>query len=56
MLGVSGAGAATPPFRILLVRHGLSAANIDPSVYEHTPEHSIELSPEGKTMARCARY
>eukprot|EP01134_Creolimax_fragrantissima_P004643 CFRG4643T1 len=41
-------------FRILLVRHGVSTANLDPSVYEHTPDHRIPLAPEGKTMARKA--
>ncbi|KNC85335.1 hypothetical protein SARC_02482 [Sphaeroforma arctica JP610] len=42
------------PFRILLVRHGVSTANLDPSVYEYTPDHRIPLAPEGKTMARKA--
>jgi broad specificity phosphatase PhoE len=35
------------PHRIVLVRHGESVANLDNTVYEHTPDHAIELTPHG---------
>jgi broad specificity phosphatase PhoE len=35
------------PHRIVLLRHGESVANLDNTVYEHTPDHAIELTPHG---------
>lgn len=40
------------PQRIILLRHGLSNANVDPLVYERTPDHMIALTAEGIDQAR----
>jgi broad specificity phosphatase PhoE len=40
------------PKRIVLLRHGESLANLDPFVYEHTPDHAIELTLAGVEQAR----
>ncbi|CAI9102315.1 OLC1v1000561C1 [Oldenlandia corymbosa var. corymbosa] len=42
------------PRRIILVRHGESAANIDEQVYGNTPDHRISLSIDGIEQAREA--
>lgn len=39
------------PHRIILVRHGESIANVDPTVYLHTPDNKIPLSKRGEEMA-----
>lgn len=40
--------------RILLVRHGLSAANLDPSLYQKMADHAVPLADEGKEQLRAA--
>ncbi|CUG86260.1 glycerolphosphate mutase, putative [Bodo saltans] len=43
------------PKRLLLVRHGESAANADRSVYSHTPDWKIPLTDLGQQQAKeCA--
>lgn len=43
------------PKRLLLVRHGESAANADRSVYSHTPDWKIPLTALGQQQAKeCA--
>src|SRR5258708_25372802 len=42
------------PKRIVLVRHGNSAANADGSVRAHTPDHRIPLTEDGHAQARQA--
>lgn len=42
------------PRRIALLRHGESAANLDPVVYETIPDHAIELTPHGVEQAKVA--
>jgi broad specificity phosphatase PhoE len=43
------------PKRLLLVRHGESAANADRSVYSHTPDWKIPLTALGEQQAKdCA--
>ena len=37
--------------RIMLVRHGESITNVDPSIYASMPDHAIPLSDEGKTQS-----
>lgn len=39
------------PKRIILVRHGRSMANDDPSLYSRIPDYRIELTEEGKNQA-----
>ncbi|MDR2675738.1 MAG: histidine phosphatase family protein [Opitutaceae bacterium] len=39
------------PNHIFLIRHGESQANVDPSVYETTPDHKIELTGLGQKQA-----
>jgi len=39
------------PRRIILLRHAESAANLDTSIYEHTPDHAINLTPHGVEQA-----
>lgn len=41
------------PKRIILVRHGESAANVDRAVYSTTPDWRIELTPNGITQAEA---
>lgn len=41
------------PKRIILVRHGRSKANDDPSLYSRVPDYRIELTEEGKTQSRA---
>ncbi|MCA9599226.1 MAG: histidine phosphatase family protein [Myxococcales bacterium] len=40
--------------RILLVRHGESAGNVDPSVHARMADHAIPLSERGREQARVA--
>ncbi|MDI2129979.1 histidine phosphatase family protein [Yinghuangia seranimata] len=44
---------ATRPKRIVLIRHGESQGNVDPAVYERTPDHALELTERGRDQ--CAR-
>jgi len=36
------------PKQIVIIRHGQSQANIDKGVYEHTPDHLVNLTELGK--------
>ncbi len=38
--------------RIILVRHGRSAANDDPVVYSRVPDYKIKLVDEGREQAQ----
>lgn len=40
--------------RILLVRHGESLGNVDPTVHQTTADHAVPLSERGKEQAREA--
>jgi len=40
-----------PKFRILLVRHGLSMANVDKNLYKTMADHAIPLSETGQAQA-----
>src|SRR5690242_17518226 len=42
------------PRRIVLLRHGESQGNYDDSVYEHIPDHALELTAKGRLQARNA--
>ena len=42
------------PKRIILVRHGRSAANDDSTVYSRVPDYKIELVEEGREQSRTA--
>ncbi|OIV90838.1 hypothetical protein TanjilG_15571 [Lupinus angustifolius] len=42
------------PKRIILMRHGESQGNLDTSAYTTTPDHSIQLTPQGMAQARHA--
>lgn len=42
------------PKRIILVRHGESEANVDPTVYAHVPDWRIALTEQGVAQARAA--
>ena len=42
------------PKRIILIRHGRSAANDDPTLYSRVPDYRIELTEAGKDQAREA--
>ena len=42
------------PKRIILVRHGRSAANDDPTVYSRIPDYNFELVDEGCELAWTA--
>lgn len=42
------------PKRIILVRHGRSAANDDPTLYSRVPDYKIELVALGREQARTA--
>ena len=42
------------PLIVLLLRHAESTANVDPSVYESTPDHAIPLSDRGHKMTDIA--
>ncbi len=40
--------------RILLVRHGESTGNLDPTIYAQTPDHAVPLSAAGRRQAAGA--
>ncbi|WKA02947.1 hypothetical protein VitviT2T_021093 [Vitis vinifera] len=42
------------PKRIILVRHGESAGNLDGTAYTTTPDHQIPLTPQGLVQAKQA--
>ncbi|XP_038998868.1 phosphoglycerate mutase-like protein AT74 [Hibiscus syriacus] len=42
------------PKHIILVRHGESEGNKDPSVYKTTPDYKISLTEHGRALARLA--
>ncbi|KAL1341582.1 hypothetical protein HN51_028101 [Arachis hypogaea] len=42
------------PKRIILMRHGESQGNLDTSAYTTTPDHAIQLTPQGIQQARRA--
>lgn len=42
------------PKRIILIRHGESIGNTDRSVYEHTPDYAVQLTPKGLGQAEEA--
>ena len=41
------------PKQIIIIRHGESEANVNKSMYEHTPDHMINLTDKGKEQ--CLR-
>jgi broad specificity phosphatase PhoE len=40
------------PRRIVLVRHGESEGNHDDTVYEHKPDHALDLTEKGRRQAQ----
>ena len=42
------------PKRIILVRHGRSAANDDTTIYSRVPDYKIELVEKGREQARVS--
>ncbi len=42
------------PKRIILIRHGESEGNADPSVYKSKPDYALELSEQGMQQAQKA--
>ena len=42
------------PKRIIPVRHGRSAANVDATIYSRVPDYKIELVEQGREQARVA--
>lgn len=42
------------PRQIIMVRHGQSLANVDPSVYNRVPDYRIPLTEEGALQAKAA--
>ena len=42
------------PNRIILIRHGESEGNADPSVYKSKPDYALELSAKGMQQAQKA--
>src|SRR4029079_11501102 len=49
-----GSGATLVAVRILLVRHGESMGNVDPSIHATTADHAVPLSDRGVEQARAA--
>lgn len=39
------------PIRLLMIRHGESVGNVDPAIYNSTPDHAITLTESGQRMA-----
>jgi len=39
------------PDKIILVRHGESAGNVDQTVYGHIPDYAVPLTPKGRKQA-----
>lgn len=46
--------AAARPKRIVLLRHGESQGNIDPTIYERVPDHALALTPRGREQSERA--
>lgn len=44
----------TMPKRLILVRHGESQGNIDPSLYTHVPDNALHLTQLGYEQAVAA--
>lgn len=42
------------PINLLLVRHAVSAANLDNTLYTRLPDAKVPLAPEGRAQARAA--
>lgn len=42
------------PKRIILIRHGESVGNVDPSVYKKTPDYALDLTEEGRKQVQNA--
>lgn len=42
------------PRQIIMVRHGQSLANVDPSIYNRVPDYRIPLTEEGQAQAKQA--
>jgi broad specificity phosphatase PhoE len=42
------------PINILLVRHAVSAANLDSKLYTRLPDAMVPLAPEGAARPRAA--
>ena len=42
------------PGKIIMIRHGQSAANADTSIYNRVPDYRIPLTPLGIEQARAA--
>ncbi|UED86989.1 histidine phosphatase family protein [Streptomyces profundus] len=42
------------PRRIILMRHGESQGNQDDSVYQHIPDHALDLTEKGQRQAQAA--
>ncbi|SDC80363.1 phosphoglycerate mutase family protein [Rhodococcus tukisamuensis] len=51
---MSAAESDAAPERIVLLRHGESEANVDPSIYERVPDYRIPLTARGVAQAREA--
>jgi broad specificity phosphatase PhoE len=45
---------ASRPKRIVLIRHGESEGNIDPSLYERVPDHALRLTERGRKQCEEA--
>lgn len=43
------------PKRIILIRHGESAANIDKHLFGQVPDYTIELTENGRLQAQGGR-
>uniref|UniRef100_A0A7S1XZL4 Uncharacterized protein n=1 Tax=Phaeomonas parva TaxID=124430 RepID=A0A7S1XZL4_9STRA len=52
--GYSNGSGIVRPARIILVRHGESAGNVDPQAYVNTPDWKIPLTKKGWKDARLA--
>ncbi|RKZ48235.1 MAG: hypothetical protein DRQ58_04960, partial [Gammaproteobacteria bacterium] len=42
------------PKRIILIRHGQTEGNVDPKIYNKTPNYKLNLSATGRVEARDA--
>lgn len=45
---------AARPKRIVLIRHGESQGNVDPTIYERVPDHALELTERGRKQCEEA--
>lgn len=41
------------PQHIIILRHGESQANVDKSIYEHTPDYLVELTQKGREQCKA---